>query len=85
VEGVLGSIGTVAEHRTDDFMADVMAQVQQGHQDFLQWRDLARGAIVGNVTTFAVLTAFQSRFAPPFQLRQHLKEDFGEDRLNETK
>ena len=66
VEGVLGSIGTVAEHRTDDFMADVMAQVKQGHQDFLQWRDLARVAVVVNVKTFAVLTLFQACCAPSF-------------------
>jgi hypothetical protein len=84
-EGIFGNVGAEVEERADHSVADVMPQVEQRHQHFVQRRRLARAAVIIQVRTFPIRALGQSLGASSLQFRQDAEENLRQNRRMEAK
>lgn len=73
------------EQRADHAVADVMPQVDQPHQRFVQPRHLAWASVIIQVRTLPIRALGQSLGAPALQFRQDAEENLRQHRRMEAK
>jgi hypothetical protein len=60
-------------------VGDIVAKVDEGHQNFIHWQNFTRPPVFGQQRAFAVWPLSQAKPTTIFQLREDFQEQIGQD------